>query len=141
MDNNINIDKTTGEVKELTAATKNDLEYALEQIERISTDTAHIGEAFAALRAAAEENEGTPCGGSCDKIAEAVAATVKAREETNRKLIEFYAKMADDLKPQKKVSREQMFLDWITAMQKATLPGVSKQPDYVDIWQAMNNVT
>ncbi|MBQ9510186.1 MAG: hypothetical protein IJR55_00560 [Clostridia bacterium] len=108
MDNNINIDKITGEVTEATAnESKYNLEYALEQIERIANGIEHVEKALDALKAAAEKSEPTlEQGGSNDKVAEAIADTVKAREATNQKLIEFYSKMVDDLKPAKSTTSE-----------------------------------
>ena len=132
---NINIDKTTGEVTEIPAS-KYNLEYALEQIERIANDTVHVKEALAALRAAAEENEGTPCGGSNDKVANAVADTIRVRETTNQKLIEFYSKMVDDLKPAKELDEKEMFLKYVVSAEEKRRPGTG-QPDYAEIWQAI----
>lgn len=109
MDNNINIDKITGEVTEITAnESKYNLEYALEQIERIANGIEHVEKALDALKAAAEKSEPTIVGqgGSNDKVAEAISNTIKVRETTNQKLIEFYSKMVDDLKPAKSTTSE-----------------------------------
>ena len=96
---NINIDKTTGEVTEASVpASKYNLEYALEQIERIANDTEHLEKAFEDLKIAAEKSEPTiEQGGSNDKVAEAVADAVRCRETTNQKLIDFYSKMVEIL--------------------------------------------
>lgn len=135
---NINIDKTTGEVIE-TPASKYNLEYALEQIERIANDKAYLTEAFDTLYAAASNNEPTiEQGGSNDKVAEAVAETVKVRETTNQKLIEFYSKMVDDLKPKTAADAKQQFLDFVMNSEAGRRPGTG-QTNYVDIWKAMNN--
>ena len=92
---NINIDKTTGKVTKTTVpASKYNIEYALEQIERIAIDTAHITEAFDTLT-------DVKALGSGDNSVEAIVDIVKCRETTNQKLIDFYSKMVDDLKPQK----------------------------------------
>ena len=125
---NINIDKTTGEVTE-TPASKYNLEYALEQIERIANDKAYLTEAFDTLYAAASNNEPTiEQGGSNDKVAEAVAETVKVRETTNQKLIEFYSKMVDDLKPssasKKKV--DQSVIDFVRASYGTVLDAIAE---------------
>ena len=135
---NINIDKTTGEVIEIPAS-KYNLEYALEQIERIANDKAYLTEAFDALYAAASNNEpteGMGGSGTNDKVAEAVAETVKVRETTNQKLIEFYSKMVDDLKPQapSPLDERKQFLDYVVAMQAASSPG-SHAPDYEKLWK------
>ena len=135
---NINIDKTTGEVIEIPAS-KYNLEYALEQIERIANDKAYLTEAFDALYAAASNNEPTiEQGGSNDKVAEAVAETVKVRETTNQKLIEFYSKMVDDLKPKTDADSKQQFLDFVMNSEASRRPGTG-QTNYADIWKAMNN--
>ena len=135
---NINIDKTTGEVTE-TPASKYNLEYALEQIERIANDKAYLTEAFDTLYAAASNNEPTiEQGGSNDKVAEAVAETVKVRETTNQKLIEFYSKMVDDLKPKTDADSKQQFLDFVMNSEASRRPGTG-QTNYADIWKAMNN--
>jgi len=130
---NINIDKTTGEVTE-TPASKYNLEYALEQIERIANDKAYLTEAFDALYASASNNEPTiEQGGANDKVAEAVAETVKCRETTNQKLIDFYSKMVDDLKPtavhEKKV--DQSMIDFIRASYGKVIDAIAES-EYED---------
>ena len=135
---NINIDKTTGEVIE-TPASKYNLEYALEQIERIANDKAYLTEAFDALYTAANTNtptEGMGGSGTNDKVAEAVADTIRVRETTNQKLIEFYSKMVDDLKPQTPLplDEKKQFLDYVVAIQGASGPQ-SPTPDYEKLWK------
>ena len=135
---NINVDKITGEVTETTVpATKYNIEYALYQIERIANDKAYLTEAFDALYTAASNSETTyGQGGTNDKVAEAVADTVKARETTNQKLIEFYSKMVDDLKPAKELDEKEMFLKYVVSAEEKRRPGTG-QPDYAEIWQAI----
>lgn len=135
---NINIDKTTGEVVEIPAS-KYNLEYALEQIERIANDKAYLTEAFDTLYAAASNNEPTiEQGGSNDKVAEAVADAVKCRETTNQKLIDFYSNMVDDLKPTKALDEKEMFLKYVTDAEGKRRPGTGS-PNYAELWQTMKN--
>lgn len=90
------IDTETGEVLEKNKMTP---EYALEQIELISKNTGYLTEALQVL------SQMTPAGGAGDiagaEKAQAIGNAVVAREETNRRLIEFYQKLYDELKPQK----------------------------------------
>lgn len=140
---NINIDKTTGLVTE-TLASKYNLEYALEQIERIAIDTEHITKAFDALNNAASNNEPTiEQGGANDKVAEAVAETVKCRETTNQKLIEFYSKMVDDLKPNAKPEKkiDQGVIDLIQTMYGKVLDTTVDFDDDEARNEAINNIT
>ena len=134
---NINIDKTTGEVVEIPAS-KYNLEYALEQIERIANDTEHLEKAFEDLKIAAQSNKDTPCGGSNDRVAAAIGDSVKCRETTNQKLIDFYSKMVDDLKPTKELDEKEMFLKFVANAEEKRRPGTG-QPNYSDIWKAMKN--
>ena len=135
---NINIDKSTGEVVEILAS-KYNLEYALEQIERIANDTSHLEKAFEDLKIAAEKSEPTlEQGGSNDKVAEAVADAVRCRETTNQKLIDFYSKMVDDLKPAKELDEKEMFLKYVTDAEGKRRPGTGS-PNYAELWQTMKN--
>ena len=140
MDNNIIIDKNTGEVTETpVSASKYNLEYALEQIERISNDTAHLTKAIDALHYAAINNESTlEQGGSNDKVAEAVAETVKAREATNQKLIEFYSKMVEDLKPTKALDEKEVFLKYMADAEGKRRPGTGST-NYAELWKTMKD--
>ena len=136
---NINIDKTTGEVTENTVpASKYNLEYALEQIERIAKDTEHIIKAIDVLETVAVNNEPTiEQGGSNDKVADAIVGAVKSRETTNQKLIEFYSKMVDDLKPQKEFDEKEMFLKYVSDAEGKRRPGTGS-PNYAELWQVIS---
>jgi hypothetical protein len=68
---------------------ENTWEYALAQIERISNETSELHDLIKQSSIADGE---TILG---------LTSAMNAREETNRKLIEFYQKMYDDLKPNK----------------------------------------
>ncbi|MBR6051978.1 MAG: hypothetical protein IKP68_12370 [Clostridia bacterium] len=142
---NINIDKTTGEVTETTVpASKYNLEYALEQIERIANDQKHITEAMDALKSAASNSEATiEQGGTNDKVAEAVAETVKAREATNQKLIEFYLKMVDELKPNAKPEKkiDKSVIDFIQTMYGKVLDTTVDFDDDEARNEAISNIT
>ena len=136
---NINIDKTTGEVTEASVpASKYNLEYALEQIERIANDTEHIMKAIDVLETVAVNNEPTiEQGGSNDKVADAIVGAVKSRETTNQKLIEFYSKMVDDLKPQKEFDEKEMFLKYVSDAEGKRRPGTGS-PNYAELWQVIS---
>ncbi len=140
---NINIDKTTGLVTE-TPASKYNLEYALEQIERIANDTEHITKAIDALETVAVNNEPTlEQGGANDKVAEAINETVKAREITNQKLIDFYSKMVDELKPNAKPEKkiDQGVIDLIQTMYGKVLDTTVDFDDDEARNEAINNIT
>lgn len=136
---NINIDKTTGEVTEASVpASKYNLEYALEQIERIANDTEHITKAIDVLETVAVNNEPTiEQGGANDKVAEAIVGAVKSRETTNQKLIDFYSKMVDDLKPQKEFDEKEMFLKYVADAEGKRRPGTGS-PNYAELWQVIS---
>jgi len=65
------------------------VEYILEQIEKIAADTAYLHEA---IKGAVSAGEARAIG---------LGNIVESRENTNRKLIAFYEKIYDDLKPEK----------------------------------------
>ena len=90
MSENINTNETEAAVCE-----KYTLAYAMDMIERIALDKEHILLSLQTIIAL--ENEGTPCGGSADKSAEAAMQIVKCRETTNQQLLKLYEKMYDDM--------------------------------------------
>jgi len=73
------------------------IEYALEQIEKISASTAYLDNVISELRQM-ETPDGVGDIANQAK-AQALADVVRCRETTNQKLLEFYFKMVDDLKP------------------------------------------
>jgi len=108
-------DKTMSENKnvivEATAKTpieepqKLTINYVLEQIEKIQNQTDHIGMALAALgNMVPKTNSTTPDVAGAEQ-AEAIAEVVESREATNQKLIAFYEKMYDDLKPKEESAK------------------------------------
>jgi hypothetical protein len=80
------------------------LNYVLEQIEKISSQTEYITRAFDAVTSI-ENGEIPECGSPGNMTgqakAEAIGEIVKSRETTNQKLLQLYEKMYDDLKPAK----------------------------------------
>ena len=86
------------------------IEYALEQIEIILKDNKHIYEALDALKDV--KSEGPDDVGAGQKAIN-IGNIVKYREDTNQKLIKFYEKMIDDLKPKSAVDENRDFLNWV----------------------------
>ena len=128
-----NIENT--EVTEI--AEKNTYEYALRQIELITNQTDHIHLAISELGRL--ENEGTPCGGSAKSVAEGIADVVRCRETTAQKLIDFYAKMYEDLKPRTTVQQTDRaeFMNWVRDCIAASEPGIDL-PDFASLWKTFN---
>ena len=102
------------------------LEYALAQIEKImnSVISTNLNEAFRTI-----------AGGSEDTAAN-MADLVRARETTNQRLLAFYEKMVDDLKPKTEAAEKQQFLNWVRDCTAASKVGAEK-PDYARIWETM----
>ena len=103
------------------------LAYALAQIERIANDTSAIHQAIDTI--SRMKNEGTPTGGSAEVLAKSTAEVIRCRETTNQKLIAFYEKMVEDLKPQKeppKKDERTQFMEWVMAYM--TDPNPNKAP-------------
>ncbi len=74
------------------------LDYCLEQIEQIRLQTKYLNNVIAELSKITTAGPGDICG---SERAQALGDVVKCRETTNQKLIAFYEKMYDDLKPAK----------------------------------------
>ena len=72
------------------------LAYCLEQIEQIRLQTKYLHNVIAELSKITTAGPGDICG---SERAQALGDVVKCRETTNQKLIAFYEKMYDDLKP------------------------------------------
>lgn len=73
--------------------------YILQQIEKIQQDNEHIYKALETLSAVVSgQGPGDVAG---EGKAKGIADTVKCRETTNQKLIAFYEKLYDDVKPPK----------------------------------------
>lgn len=133
-----NLTAETTTAKELASTEKYSLGYALNQIEKIANETSHILGALSSI--ASMESEGTPCGGSADEMAKATAEVIRCRETTNQKLIEFYTKMVDELKPKKEVveTDRDKFLTWVKECVANMSPGASA-PDYARLWKEIQS--
>ncbi|MBQ8267631.1 MAG: hypothetical protein IJZ21_04525, partial [Clostridia bacterium] len=83
------------EMAKCEADEKMSIGYVLEQIEKIQNQTDHIGMSIAALGNMVPSQNGP----DISEKAESIATVVKCRETTNQKLIAFYEKMYEDLKP------------------------------------------
>lgn len=89
------IDMTTGEVVETTnQEPKLSVEYILTQLERISSQSAHINDAITKISQMQVSGAGDI--GTQEK-ASAIADIVKSRETTNQRMISLYEKMYDSL--------------------------------------------
>ena len=132
-DNTMNEQINHTEVTENTAAEAYTYEYALKQIELLTRQVDHIHLAISELGHL--ENEGTPCGGSAKSVAEGIADVVRCRETTAQKLIDFYAKMYEDLKPrsQAQAANRVEFMEWVRSCIAASEPGIDL-PDFERLW-------
>lgn len=73
------------------------VDYVLARIEAVAADNAHIAEALTALGAMGDAQGPGDVNGA--EKAQAIAAVVRAREETNQQLLKLYARMYEDLTP------------------------------------------
>ncbi len=94
---------------EITTETqcKYTLDYALEQIEKISASTAYLDNAISELRQM-ETTDGVGDIANQAK-AQALADVVRCRETTNQKLLDFYMKMVENLNPKSSDYSQQKF--------------------------------
>ena len=136
-DNTMNEQNNKTEVTENTVAEAYTYEYALKQIELLTNQVDHIHLAISELGHL--ENEGTPCGGSAKSVAESIADVVRCRETTAQKLIDFYAKMYEDLKPrtQAQAASRVEFMEWVRSCIAASEPGIDL-PDFEKLWKIFN---
>lgn len=111
-------------------SSKYNWEYALEKIEKISDNTEYIKEALIKIEAIG----GDSIDGTGQAKAEAIREAVKSHEETNRKLIEFYRAMYDDLKPNKpnNSSKEIMQKMIVEKISNIDIGDVDDQPDFIE---------
>lgn len=87
------------------------------------------------------ENEPTlENGGSADELAKAAADIVRCHEVTNQKLIDFYTKMVDELKPKKEVveTERDKFLTWVKECAANVEPD-AEAPDYARLWKEIKS--
>ena len=137
MNEQINHTENTEATATENAAEEYTYEYALKQIEIITNQIDHIHLALSELGSL--ENEGTPCGGSAKSVAEGIADVVKCRETTAQKLIDFYAKMYEDLKPrnQTQAADRAEFFEWVRSCIAASEPGIDL-PDFAKLWNSIH---
>lgn len=135
--NHTEVTATENTVDEAPATEKYTYEYALKQIEQITNQIDHIHLAISELGHL--ENEGTPCGGSAKSVAEGIADVVRCRETTAQKLIDFYAKMYEDLKPrnQAQAANRVEFMEWVRSCIAASEAGMNL-PDFEKLWKMVN---
>ena len=107
MSENLNINTSAETVQETVnvpeqpiANTRYTIEYCLEQMELITLQSEHLMQAMEELKSIESVVGGDGAGSS---KARAICEIAKAREETNQRLIAFYEKVYDDLKPVKTV--------------------------------------
>ncbi len=93
---NITIAKTENTAPAKVTSEKFTMDYCLEQIENIRVQTEYLNTVFAELGKVKAEGPGDTCG---QERAKALGDVVRCRETTNQRLIAFYEKMYDDLKP------------------------------------------
>jgi len=126
------------EVAVEAASSKYTIEYALEQIEIILKDNKHIYEALDALKDVKSEGPGDI--GAQEK-ARGIADAVKYREDTNQKLIKFYEKMIDDLKPKSVVDKNRDFLNWVQGCILSPETGNDRPlTEYAEFFKAIKNM-
>lgn len=93
---NITTAKTENTAPAKVTSEKFTMDYCLEQIENIRVQTEYLNTVFAELSKVKAEGPGDTCG---QERAKALGDVVRCRETTNQRLITFYEKMYDDLKP------------------------------------------
>ena len=95
-------------------------EYILSQIERISADRAYLEEALLSLNAIYSGGPGDV--GTAAK-AEGISRVVKAHQETNRRLLDFYESLYRDRHPRPATEREKLLA---TLVEQLSNPAVSE---------------
>lgn len=132
-----NTEVTENTAVETPATEKYNYEYALRQIELITNQVDHIHLAISNLGAL--HNEATPTGGSAESVAHGIADVVRCRETTAQKLIDFYAKMYDDLKPRTpmQTANRVEFMEWVRSCIASSEPGMNL-PDFERLWNIFN---
>ena len=129
-----NTEVTENTAVETPATEKYNYEYALRQIELITNQVDHIHLAISELGSL--HNEVTPTGGSARFVADGIADVGKCRETTAQRLIDFYAKMYDDLKPRTpmQTANRVEFMEWVRSCIAASEPGIDL-PDFERLWK------
>lgn len=110
--------------------------YVLKQIELIRQDNEHIDRALNALMSI--KTGVGPGDVAGQEQAKGIADTVRCRETTNQKLIEFYARMYDDLKPKDEVTDK--ILDLFRKTYASDLPVEEIENLTLDLSSAWNKI-
>ena len=84
------------------------MDYVLEQIEKIATETEYLHNAISEL---SKTNSGGPGDVGTQEKAHALGEIVTSREHTNQRLLSLYEKMYDDLKTQSLPSERERIID------------------------------
>lgn len=111
------------------APEKLSINYCLEQIERISKQTEYLNQTIEQLGCMADGDNAEACspGNTLGAAkAQALADVVRCRETTNQKLIAFYEKVYDDLKPRTSSSREEVAARLTEALLDPTVDLIDK---------------
>jgi len=110
MSENININTSAETVQETvtapeqpTANTRYTIDHCLEQMELITLQTEYLTQAMEELKNIESVMGGDGAGRG---KAEAIGNIIEAREKTNQRLIAFYEKVYDDLKPERQQKKE-----------------------------------
>ena len=110
------------------------IDYCLKQIEEIRKQSETLNETISntcnAIVADKDENELA----QLNEIVDSVRGMICYRDTTNQKLIAFYQKIYDDLKPISKNA----YLDWISECVSACKPGGSL-PNFEKIYKTVNS--
>ena len=80
------------------------IDYVLQQIEKIASQTDYLNEAITQL---SKVNSGVPGDIGAQGVSNSLSQIIMCRETTNQRLIAFYEKMYDDLKPNNNTTKEQ----------------------------------
>ena len=84
------------------------MDYVLEQIEKIATETEYLHNAISEL---SKTNSGGPGDVGTQEKAHALGGIVTSREQTNQRLLSLYEKMYDDLKAQSLPNERERIID------------------------------
>ena len=106
-DNNIS-NNTENMAIETKPTEKLTMDYVLEQIEKIATETEYLHNAISEL---SKTNSGGPGDVGTQEKAHALGEIVTSREHTNQRLLSLYEKMYDDLKTQSLPSERERIID------------------------------
>ena len=106
-DNNMS-NNTENMAVETKSTEKLTMDYVLEQIEKIATETEYLHNAISEL---SKTNSCGPGDVGTQEKAHALGEIVTSREQTNQRLLSLYEKMYDDLKAQSLPSERERIID------------------------------